>query len=68
MAFRTLSLAELKRRVTFLYNKDALSDDEYRILNAMENEIDRRGYVLVEQVIIRSNARGRRKKVRRVPR
>jgi len=65
------SLLELKRRVTALYNKAVsmgLDEDEYRTLEAMEVELDRRGYELVEKVIIRRNPRGSRKKVRRVPR
>jgi len=72
MPFRTVPLAELKRRVTFLYNKaqsSGIDGDEYRTIEAMEIELDRRGFELVEKVIIRRNPRGRRaKKIRRVPR
>ena len=71
MPFRTVPLIELKRRVTFLYNKaqsDGIDNDEYRTLEAMENELNRRGFELVEKVIIRRNPRGSRKKVRRISR
>jgi len=66
MPFRTVPFAELKRRVTFLYNKaqsDGLTESEYNVLEAMENELNRRGFELVEKVIIRRNPGGRRKKV-----
>jgi hypothetical protein len=74
MPFRTVPLVELKRKVTFLYNKaqatsQGIDDDEYRTLEAMENELNRRGFELVEKVIIRRNpCGGRKRKVRRVPR
>ena len=71
MPFRTVQLIELKRRVTLLYNKaqsDGIDNDEYRTLEAMENELNRRGFELVEKVIIRRNPRGSRKKVRRISR
>jgi hypothetical protein len=69
MAFRTVPFVELKNRVTALYNKaqsDGISEDEYRTLEAMEIELNRRGFELVEKVLIRRNPKraGRSKKIR----
>lgn len=61
MPFRTVAYEDLKHKVERLYNKaheSGLDEDEFRTLQAMENELNRRGFELVEKVIIqRSNPR-----------
>jgi len=71
VAFRAVPLKELKRTVTALYNRahdEGLTEQEFRTLQAMEDELNRRGLVLVEKLVIRENPRGRGKKIRRISR